>query len=345
MKNFLIISALIAAMSMSCQDDFSSDDIVEEEDIIRSEGYFISMEGINGENDEDAFSRNYWDESEDESLVFRWENSEGEMKSFVFDGSSVLEFVDGSIFSNIKVSADTDEPNVCSMNFVNGLATEFKDGYTVWSICPMEDGNIVSDTEVCLTIPEYFTFATGQKSPTEHLKEYLYMSGTGVVSDNKSVIDFDVLPSILRFRITNSDTETLIISKVGLTGPFNDKVVLEYSPSGVGKKYYSEGSPHSVAVYCHEGVEILPGESVLLYALVFPTELTDETVTMRIESNYGDREASAAYNSIFRNDGFESNACYTLGIPVSRLGIDLGNANVEDFMPGDTCTVNLDKIM
>lgn len=304
-------------------------------------GYFITMEGVGYKHDK--FSRNYWEEAENESLNFFWEDSEEEMVTLVFDDNFPLEFVDGNKYSYVNVSRNNENRNICRMELRTGLKTKFTDGNVVWGVCPVNSQNIFETGEIVFSMPEYFEYFPNQEVPTEHLSDFLFMSGTGIVENNKVQVGFNILPAIFRFRITNSDTKIMELHNISLTGPFNDVATLKYdnSSKSYDTLFFSEKDSHSIGVKCSDYISINPGESKMLYALVFPTEISEENITIKIESSFGIMEATTSYNNVFKNQGLESNTYYTLGIPVSRKRVEFGYTEISDFLNGDSFIVDL----
>lgn len=347
MKNEILIAAAMAISVSGCDKSQSlvNNKLPENSNngIENKAGYFITMEGVESGNNK--LSRNYWEESEDESLNFYWEDSDDEMITFAFDGENPLDFVDGKKYSDVKVSKKPDDRKNCKMQLMTGLGTEFKDGFVMWGLSPVKAGNVSEKAVISFRMPDSFVCNPDQPTKTSHIKDFILLSGTGIVNNNNAQINFDVLPAIFRFRITNKDTEVLKVDNVSLAGPFNEKASLKYNSALklVDCSFSTEKPSHSISIKFTESISIAPYKSILVYGLVFPTKMSDEKISLRLSSNYGIMEATTSYSNIFKNDGFESNKYYTLGIPVSRKGIEFGDSSVSDFIEGDTCTINIDR--
>lgn len=331
----LAMSYFLASCSTEVLDNFQEPDF---------KGYFISLTAEVNESK----SRTHWGINEDNSLNFVWDASENEMKSFVKRESDILDFIDG-IYSPTIVSPYENVGSKAMLEFTKGLSVEYQDGDVIWAVSPVSDAAINTEgaPSVEFTLPN--GYVQTDITTTEHLKPYVFMTGTGTVSNNSASLSFSPLTAIYRFKIINNDTETLSVTEVGITGPFRNKVVVGVYEDPVFS-VSSESNIYTIKVTTGDnGIDIAKGETAYLYALVFPTDtktITDN-ITLYIKGKYGnvsaDYDVTAACNAVYSEFNLESNKYYDMLLPVSRQGIVLGGVEINEFYPGGEFDITIDK--
>ena len=312
---FFCVAASVFATS--CVNEFE-----EGQAPVSGEGYYISLTGdVNKGGTE---SRAHWDINNEgnQTLAFAWDTSENEMKSFVWRSNAFVDFEGGQKYSPTTVTP-TDTKNQAQLQITTSLSQAYAQNDVIWAVSPLaETNNISADNKVTFTLPNVYT-QTALNS-TEHLKQYILMSGTGTVSaENTASISFDVLPAIYRFKVTNNDeSETLTVNEVSLTGPFCNKAVLEYGKTPVYS--VADGSYTIKVATPAQGLEVAAGATAYLYALVFPTETSKITdnITLSFNGKYGDTPVegytkTAKCSEIYTYD-LDSNTYYDMEVPVDK---------------------------
>ena len=311
-NRYIALSCVAASVfATSCVNEFE-----EGQAPVSGEGYYISLTG--DINEGGVESRAHWDiNSNDQSLAFTWDASDNEMKSFVWSNNAFIDFDGSKKYSATTVTPDADDKKQAQLQITTGLSQAYAQGDVIWAVSPLENSNIDADNKVTFTLPDGFT-QTALNS-TEHLKDYVLMSGTGTVSAaNTASISFNVLPAIYRFKITNTESEDLTVNEVSISGPFCDKAELEY---GKEPAYSVSNGTYAIKVATPEGgLKIAANETAYLYALVFPTETSSksEEITLSFKGTYG--EVSADYEKTFKCNtiNLDSNTYYDLDVPVSK---------------------------
>ena len=316
-NRFIALSCVVASVfATSCVNE-----IEEGLTSVNGEGYYISLTGE--VNKGGAESRAHWDINSDDKQtpVFAWDASENEMKSFVWRESAFVGFKDGKKYSPTTVTP-TDTKNQAQLQITTGLSQKYAKDDVIWAVSPLAENNI-SDNKVTFTLPNVYT-QTALNS-TEHLKDYVLMSGTGKVGDNNTAsISFDVLPAIYRFKVINNESETLTVNEVSISGPFCNKAVLSMNNGEVTPEYSVDGTTYTIKVAA-EGLEVAAGATAYLYALVFPTETSSksEEITLSFKGKYGDTpvedyKKTAACNVVYAGKDLKPNTYNDLDVPVSK---------------------------
>lgn len=341
-NRFIALSCVVASV-------FATSCVNEIEEVLPSasgEGYFISLTG--DVNEGGADSRAHWDIINDEkkSPGFTWDASDSEMKSFVWRGSGFVGFTDGKNYSSTIVTPNEADNNKAELQITEGLTQEYTKGDIIWSVSPLADTNISADNKVTFTLPDQFIQT--KLDNTEHLKQYVLMSGTGTVNDNNTAsISFNVLPAIYRFKVMNGENEDLTVNEVSISGPFCNKAEISMSNGTVTSTYsVAEGGIYTIKVATPtEGLTVAANTTAYLYALVFPTQTgsLSETITLSFKGSYDDIPAhytvSAACNSIYSFD-LKSNGYYDMEVPVTK-----GNYQPDYVTIGSTdCTSGFNTV-
>lgn len=319
---FCVAASIFAT---SCVNEFE-----EEQAPVSGEGYYISLTG--NINECGVESRAHWDiNSNDQSLAFTWDASDNEMKSFVWSNSAFVNFTDEKKYSATTVTPNAENKKQAQLQITTGLSQEYAEGDFIWAVSPLEDSNISADNKVTFTLPDQFVQTT--LNSTEHLKDYVLMSGTGTVgSDNSASISFKVLPAIYRFKVINNENEELTVNEVSISGPFCNKAVLEYGKEPV---YSIDGTTYTIKVTTPDGgLTVAANTTAYLYALVFPTNTSSitEQIELSFKGKYGDTAAdytkTAKCSDIYTYD-LNSNTYYDLEVPVDKkAGVDTEKSEI-----------------
>ena len=307
----------------------------------QDKGYFISLNGEYGA-EATVGTRAHWKEDGQKAPLFYWDSSDDEMKAFVFRNTAAVNYVTDNTYANVKVTPKEDRLK-CSLQIADGLSEEYQDGDVIWAVSPIRDSQNIEGSTVTFALPAQYEYTDGQDSPTTHLKDYVLMSGTGTVQNGSASINFQIHPTVFRFKITNSDTDNLIVNSISFSGPFNNQAVLSYggSESVTFSRSTGDSQPYSIKVNISGGLAIPPAESKYLYALVMPTGLTDEEVTFSITSSFGDKSQTLAYDGIFpgtdgaADAGFKSNTYKTLNVTMKRTSVQLSGTSINGFGQGE----------
>jgi hypothetical protein len=325
-NRYIALSCVAASIfATSCVNEFE-----EEQAPVSGEGYYISLTG--DINECGVESRAHWDiNSNDQSLAFTWDASDNKMKSFVWSNSAFVNFTDEKKYSATTVTPNAENKKKAQLQITTGLSQEYAEGDFIWAVSPLEDSNISADNKVTFTLPDQFVQTT--LNSTEHLKDYVLMSGTGTVgSDNSASISFKVLPAIYRFKITNNESEDLTVNEVSISGPFCNKAVLEY---GKEPAYSVSNGTYAIKVTTPDGgLTVAANTTAYLYALVFPTNTSSitEQIELSFKGKYGDTAAdytkTAKCSDIYTYD-LNSNTYYDLEVPVDKkAGVDTEKSEI-----------------
>ena len=337
--NIMLLAGVTAMSGLSsCAKDETgkpADEAPQQED----KGYFISLDGEFG-TETTAGTRAHWEEDEQNVPLFYWDSSYDEMKAFVFRNTTAVNYVTDNAYANVKVTPK-EERLKCSLQIADGLSEEYQDGDVIWAVSPISDSKNIGGSTATFALPAQYEYTDGQDSPTAHLKNYILMSGVGTVQNESASIKFQIHPTIFRFKITNSDTENLIVNSVSFSGPFNNQAVLSYNEGEIVAFSKSTDEQYSIKVNIGEGLTIPPAESKYLYALVMPTDLAgDEEVVFSITSNFGDKSQTLAYGDVFpgkdgtADAGFKSNTYKTLNVTMKRTSVQLSGTSINGFGQG-----------
>ena len=330
MKTTTIVNIMflagVAAMSglSSCATEMErpADDVSQQE----NKGYFISLNGEYGA-EATVGTRAHWKEDGQNVPLFYWDSSDDEMKAFVFRNTASVKYITDNACANVKVTPKEDRLK-CSLQIADGLSEAYQNDDVIWAVSPIRNSLDTGSSTVTFALPDQYEYTDGQDSPTAHLKDYILMSGTGMVQSESASINFRIHPTVFRFKITNSDKDNLIVNSITFSGPFNNQAVLAYD-EGESVTFSKTSEQYSIKVNISKGLTILPTESKYLYALVMPTALTNEEITFSITSNFGDKSQSLEYSDVFQgkegspDTGFKSNTYKTLNVAMKRTSVKL----------------------
>lgn len=347
--SIICISAL-SFLAVSCStENIDSPDNTQKPGDSNKEGYYISISAEVEENK----SRAHWDIANDElnTLTYTWDTSTNEMQSFVKRGDRLINFTDNKLYSSTKVTPHETEKRKTSLEITTSLSNEYQNSDIIWAVSPVSDTHIKtaeSSASVEFTLPDGYVQTA--ISTTEHLKPYVFMTGSGTVSNNTANLSFKVLPAVYRFKITNNDTEAFTLSEVGITGPFCNKVVVgvdgtpKYSVSPENQNYTIK-----VTAKDESEINIESGKTAYMYAMVFPTSTStiEDNVTIFIKGTYGnlpiDYSATTACNAAHGTINIESNHYYDMPVSVARQNINFSGVTIAGFQEGGSFDVTIDK--
>ena len=311
---FFCVAASVLATS--CVNEFE-----EGQAPVSGEGYYISLTG--DVNEGGTESRAHWDINSDDkqSLAFTWDQSTDEMKSFVWRSNAFVGFKDNKNYSATTVTPNSTDNNQAQLQITTSLSQAYAENDVIWAVSPLAEINISDDNKVTFTLPDQFV-QTALNS-TEHLKQYVLMSGTGVVDGSNSAnIEFKVLPAIYRFKIINTESEDLTVNEVSISGPFCNKAELSMGNDDTVTPTYSvSNSTYAIKVATSAGgLTVAANTTAYLYALVFPTNTSSisENITLSFKGKYG--EVSADYEKTFKCNtiNLDSNTYYDMEVPVDK---------------------------
>lgn len=347
--SIICISALSFIAASCSTENIDSPDNTQKPGDSNKEEYYISLSAEMEENK----SRAHWDIANDElnTLTYTWDTSTNEMQSFVKRGDRLINFTDNKLYSSTKVTPHETEKRKTSLEITTSLSNEYQNSDIIWAVSPVSDTHIKtaeSSASVEFTLPDGYVQTA--ISTTEHLKPYVFMTGSGTVSNNTANLSFKVLPAVYRFKITNNDTEAFTLSEVGITGPFCNKVVVgvdgtpKYSVSPENQNYTIK-----VTAKGESEINIESGKTAYMYAMVFPTSTStiEDNVTIFIKGTYGnlpiDYSATAACNAAHRTINIESNHYYDMPVSVARQNINFSGVTIAGFQEGGSFDITIDK--
>ena len=318
-NRFIALSCVAASVfAASCVNEFE-----EGQAPVSGEGYYISLTG--DVNEGGVESRAYWNINGDDrkSPAFTWESTD-KMKSFVWRGGAFIDFDGSKKYSATTVIPDANDKKQAQLQITTSLSQQYAENDVIWAVSPLKDSNIETDNKVTFTLPDQFVQT--ELNSTEHLKDYVLMSGTGAVSaEITASISFKVLPAIYRFKIINTESEDLTVNEVSISGPFCNKAELSMDNGTVTPTYSVSNGTYAIKVTTpEEGLKVNAGETAYLYALVFPTETSSksEEITLSFKGKYGDTPVedytkTAECNTIYSYN-LDSNKYYDMEVPVEK---------------------------
>ena len=319
-NRFIALSCVAASvLATSCVNEFE-----EGQAPVSGEGYYISLTG--DVNEGGVESRAYWDinnNDDTQSLAFTWESTD-KMKSFVWSNNAFIDFDGSKKYSATTVTPDADDKKQAQLQITTGLSQQYAENDVIWAVSPLAESNIGTDNKVTFTLPTEGFTQTALNS-TEHLKDYVLMSGTGTVGSNNSAnISFNVLPAIYRFKVINNENEELTVNEVSISGPFCDKAELSMDNGTVTSTYSVSNGTYVIKVTTPKGgLKVNAGETAYLYALVFPTNTAsiDQAIELSFKGNYSgytaDYTKTAKCNTIYTYN-LDSNTYYDMEVPVNK---------------------------
>lgn len=346
------MSALSFIAASCSTENIDSPDNTQKPGDSNKEGYYISLSA----EMEESKSRAHWDIDDSNKLTYTWDASTDEMKSFVKRGDKLVSFTDNKLYSPTKVTPNETEKRKTSLEITTSLSNEYQNSDIILAVSPVSEANIKtaeSSESVEFTLPDGYVQTA--LSTTEHLKPYVFMTGSGEVKDNTASLSFKVLPAVYRFKITNNDTEVFTLSEVGITGPFCNKVVVgvagtpEYSVSPENQNYTIKVTAKDESEATTNGINIESGKTAYMYAMVFPTKTSEitEDVTIYITGAYGNLpiaySAKPACNAAHGTINIESNKYYDMPVSVARQDINFGGVTIAGFQDGGSFDVTIEK--
>lgn len=346
------MSALSFIAASCSTENIDSPDNTQKPGDSNKEGYYISLSA----EMEESKSRAHWNIDDSNKLTYTWDASTDEMKSFVKRGDKLVSFTDNKLYSPTKVTPNETEKRKTSLEITTSLSNEYQNSDIIWAVSPVSEANIKtaeSSESVEFTLPDGYVQTA--LSTTEHLKPYVFMTGSGEVKDNTASLSFKVLPAVYRFKITNNDTEAFKLSEVGITGPFCNKVVVgvdgtpKYSVSPENQNYTIKVTAKDESEATTNGINIESGKTAYMYAMVFPTSTStiEDNVTIFIKGTYGnlpiDYSATLPCKQAHGTINIESNHYYDMPVSVARQNINFGGVTIAGFQEGNSFDVTIDK--
>ena len=352
--SIICISALSLIAASCSTENIDSPDNTQKPGDSNKEGYYISISAEMEENK----SRAHWDIANDDlnTLTYTWDTSTNEMQSFVKRDDRLIGFKDNKLYSSTKVTPHETEKRKTSLEITTSLSNEYQNSDIIWAVSPVSDTHIKtaeSSASVEFTLPDGYVQTA--LSTTEHLKPYVFMTGSGEVKDKTASLSFKVLPAVYRFKITNDDTEVFTLSEVGITGPFCNKVVVgvagtpEYSVSSTNSSYTIKVTAKNESEATANGINIESGKTAYMYAMVFPTSTStiEDNVTIFIKGAYGNLpinySATLPCKQAHGTLNIESNKYYDMPVSVARQDINFGGVTIAGFQEGGSFDVTIDK--
>ena len=297
--------------------------------------------------DNDVESRAYWAEnpSYPGGLRFYWEPSiEGSENILVSisDGTRFCRFNGENVAKAMMITTNT--PGLGQLTIIDEPESSFtiSSGNEIVSYAPFDtEGDVVSGTTLnsyTMMLPEIIN--SQNLNSTRHLSPYAYISGRGVINEEgdffTSNIYYKLIPSIIRFRITNTNTSyDFNPTLVRITGDISVAGTIFSSADGTEDIKYTIGNTVGIKL---SGVSIPAGQTANTYGLVFPTDLSGKKLVIELEGEYGGSKMEGIARidgTLFKNSKFESNNCYTLNMSINEKELKIENVDIGEW-EGDT---------
>lgn len=337
-RNFKYSALLLVGLSFtSCVEELADENKIDNRDNKMS---FIAKVSGNVE------SRAYWEEQADGSFWFNWETSEDEMKCLVYDteNNSFKTFGDpASVYSPMKI-VPTDERNVATLESLSSLNGEYSETDKVFAYSPVstinyDEGANKATLEMALPT-ELNQSAFGD---TRHLSPYIFMAGEGKVTGGETLINFEVMPVIVRMRINNNTSSELNIKRVALLGNLPTKANIEIEGGNETVAYVTPDSEAPIVVNNTSSEALTTGNDENLYCLFFPATLDgSDELSFYIEGADFDYIRTVSCSKLMQEGetslAFQANHYYTFNLNVTPNGLEVLSITIDDFVPGGSST-------
>lgn len=293
--------------------------------------------------DSDAVSRAYMEENSPfpGGLRFHWEPSvEGEedMIVSISDGTRFCSFTNNGENVARVMMITTNTPELAQLSIMDEVESGFSvfSGNEIISYAPFDsDDDVVSGCAMnsyTMFLPEIIS--AHNLNSTRHLSPYAYISGRGVLNEEgdflTSNIYYKLIPSIIRFRITNtSASDDFNPTLVRINGDISVAGTIFSYSDGTEEIKYTLGNSVGISL---SGVSIPAGQTANTYGLVLPTDLTGKELVIELEGEFGGRKVGGVAlidGSQFNNSRFESDNCYTLDMNICNDGFVIENIGIE----------------
>lgn len=288
-------------------------------------------------------SRAYWEEQTNGSLWFHWQESSEEMKFLVYDTSkdAFKTFNSStSVYSKMKV-IPTEQRNKATLHSLSTIDGEYADNDKIFAYSPVDKISYDSEkvrASIDMDLP--LEFAQTEENSTKHISPYLFMSGLGVVSSKEARLSFNILPVIIRLKVSNKTSSEINVSSVAIEGKFctQAKIVLD---SGYENIVYTVPDTNNKITVKSNMESILSGGSTSnLYCLLFPVTLKKtDNLTFYITGEKGlDYKKTVECSKLISSEegqlSFKANHYYTFNVNVTPNGMEVLQVTVDDFVTG-----------
>lgn len=313
----------------------------------------IRMDGVIG--DITLLSRVHWLPDDNGKLLFNWDNTNDEMQSIVYGTDGIKNFEGGAAFSYVTVNTVADERLKANLSIQKKLSVSYATGDKIYAFSPVKESAATASVNeqkvvVSMTIP--LAQSQNGAGDTDFISRYALIAGGGDVNvDGETAstsINFNVIPTLFCFNITNNTGEELVVNEVSIKGTLNNVAALSIDDSGINP-LYSGGTEDNEFKVSVSGMAIENAGNGIVYAIAFPSTIQkDDVLTFSFKGIYGSN------NIILNKDvtigtemKFDSNKYQIFNMPVSldELSVNWNEASwgniVDTPVTGSSSSVDV----
>lgn len=353
LKNIYSLFPVIMFSSIfviGCNQEKIDTDVPDESDVSVNT---IRMDGVIG--DITLLSRVYWSPDDNGKLLFNWDNTNDEMQSIVYGTDGIKNFEGGAAFSYVTVNTVADERLKANLSIQKKLSVSYATGDKIYAFSPVKEGAATASVNeqkvvVSMTIP--LAQSQNGAGDIDFISRYALIAGGGDVNvDGETAstsINFNVIPTLFCFNITNNTGEELVVNEVSIKGTLNNVAALSIDDSGVNPQY-SGGTEDNEFKVSVSGMAIENAGNGIVYAIAFPSTIQkDDVLTFSFKGIYGSN------NIILNKDvtigtemKFDSNKYQIFNMPVSldELSVNWNEASwgniVDTPVTGSSSSVDV----
>ncbi len=313
----------------------------------------IRMDGVIG--DITLLSRVHWSPDDNGKLLFNWDNTNDEMQSIVYGTDGIKNFEGGAAFSYVTVNTVADERLKANLSIQKKLSVSYATGDKIYAFSPVKEGAATASVNeqkvvVSMTIP--LEQSQNGARNTDFISRYALIAGGGDVNvDGETAstsINFNVIPTLFCFNITNNTGEELVVNEVSIKGTLNNVAALSIDDSGVNSQY-SGGTEDNEFKVSVSGMVIENAGNGIVYAIAFPSTIQqDDVLTFSFKGNYGSNNITLNKDVTIGSEmRFDSNKYQIFNMPVSldELSVNWNEASwgniVDTSVTGSSSSVDV----
>ena len=283
----------------------------------------IRMDGVIGDNT--FLSRVHWSPEDNGKLLFNWDNTNDEMQSVVYGTGGIRKFEGDATFSYVTVNTVADDRLKAKLSMQKKLSEGYATGDKVYAFSPVKEGVATASVngqkvEVSMTIP--LVQSQNGAGNTDFISKYALIAGVGDVNvDGETAstsINFNVIPTLFCFNITNNTGEKLMVNEVSVKGTLNNVAALSIDASGMNPQYLGGTADNEFKVSV-SGMAIENAGNGIVYAIAFPSTIQkDDVLTFSFKGIYGSNNIILNKDVTIGSEmSFDSNKYQIFNIPVS----------------------------
>lgn len=313
----------------------------------------IRMDGVIGDNT--FLSRVHWSPEDNGKLLFNWDNTNDEMQSVVYGIGGIKKFEGDATFSYVTVNTVANERLKANLSMQKKLSVSYETSDKVYAFSPVKEGMATASineqkVEVSMTIP--LVQSQNGAGDTGSISKYALIAGVGDVNvDGEAAstsINFNVIPTLFCFNITNNTGEKLVVNEVSVIGTLNNVAALSIDASGMNPQYSGGTADNELKVSVSD-MSIENAGNGIVYAIAFPSTIQENDVlTFCFKGNYGNNNITLNKDVTIGSEmKFDSNKYQIFNMPVSpdELSVNWNEASwgniVDTSVTGSSSSVDI----